>query len=171
MERLFDLDFQLLHDSVLTLIAVLVLVVVATNLLFNPVREFLKKRQEKIRDEIDQADQNKADAEKLKADYEGRLKEINKEAEEILNEARKKAVQNQNKIVDEAKEEAVRIIAHAKSEAELEKQKAADEMKQQMITIASMMAGKVISSGINTEIQDTLVEDTLKEMGDGTWLS
>ena len=46
-----------------------------------------------------------------------------------------------------------------------------DDMKQEMIQIASLMAEKVVSASINTKIQDTLVEETLKEMGESTWLS
>jgi len=171
LERLFDLDFQLLHDSFLTLIAVFVLVLVASNLLFNPVREFLKKRQEKIKAELDAAREDKESAEVLKGEYETKLKEVNNEAELILAEARKKAVANQNQIIEEAKQEAQRIIAHAKAEAELEKEKAKDDVRKEMIEIASMMAGKVVSASIDTRIQDSLVEETLKEMGESTWLS
>lgn len=171
MERLFDLDFQLLHDAALTLIAVFVLVLVASYKLFNPIREFLKKRQERIRNDIETAERDKTQALSFKDEYETKLKDINKEAEEILSDARKKAVVNQNKIVDEAKVEASRIIERAKVEAELEKKKAVDDMKQEMISIASLMAGKVVAASINTEIQNTLVDETLKEMGDSTWLS
>ena len=46
-----------------------------------------------------------------------------------------------------------------------------DDIKQEMVQIASLMAQKVVSASINTEIQDTLVEETLKEMGESTWLS
>ncbi len=40
-----------------------------------------------------------------------------------------------------------------------------------MITIASMMAGKVVSANMNVEIQDSMVEETLNEIGENTWLS
>ena len=49
--------------------------------------------------------------------------------------------------------------------------KTRDEVKKEMIAIASMMAQKVVAASIDTKIQDTLVDDTLKEMGDSTWLS
>ena len=71
--------------------------------------------------------------------------------------------------MEEAKEEASRIIKRANEEAILEKKRAMDEMKQEVIGIASMMAQKVVSAYIDTTIQDTLVEETLKEMGDSTW--
>ena len=44
MERLFDLDFQLLHDAVLLAIAVFVLFLVMSYLLFDPVRKMLQDR-------------------------------------------------------------------------------------------------------------------------------
>lgn len=46
-----------------------------------------------------------------------------------------------------------------------------DDMKQEMITIASMMAGKVVAASIDTKVQEGLIDETLKEMGDHTWLS
>ena len=73
--------------------------------------------------------------------------------------------------MDEAKEEAARIIKRANEEALLEKKRVMDEAKQEMITIASMMAGKVVAAAINTSVQDTLVEETLKELGESTWQS
>ena len=171
MSRLFDLDLQLLADSVLTMIAVLVLFVLASYLLFNPVREFLKKRQDKIKSDIDSAIEDKESAKQLREEYEAKLKDIDKEADEILSAARKKALANEAKIVAEAKEEAARIIARANEEATLEKKRAVDDVKKEMITIASPMAAKVVSASIDTTIQDSLVEETLKEMGDTTWLS
>ena len=127
--------------------------------------------QEGIKKNINDALMDKEDAAKLKETYEGKLKNVDKEAEQILSDARQKALKNEAKIIEEAKEEAARIIKRAGEEAELEKKRAADEVKQEMITVASMMAAKVVAASMNTQIQDTLVEETLKEMGDSTWLS
>ena len=99
------------------------------------------------------------------------LKEVDKEAQEILSETRKKAMKMETKIIAEAKEEAARIIERANAQIELEKKHALDDMKQEMITIASMMAQKVVAASIDTNVQESLIDETLKEMGEGTWLS
>ena len=169
--RLFDLDLQLIADSVLMIIAVFTLFLVASHFLFNPVRDMMQSRQNRIKNELDTAAADMESARALKEEYEARLKDIDKEAEEILSEARKKALANENKIVSEAKEEASRIIERAGVEAELEKKKAADEVKREMVVLASLMAGKVVSAKIDTTVQDSLIEETLKEIGEGTWLS
>ena len=79
MTRLFNLDFQLLHDVVLMAIAVFFLFMMMSKLLFNPVRKMLADRREKIAGELSDAANDKKDAAALKADYEARLKNIDKE--------------------------------------------------------------------------------------------
>ena len=171
MERLFDLDMQLVHDVILLAIAVFFLFLAMSYLLFNPVRQMLEDRKLKIKTDLDDAAADKEDAAALKAQYEEKLKGIDKEAEAILSEARQKALHNEAKIVEEAKAEAARIIARAGEEALLEKKRVVDEMKQEMISVAAAMAAKVISANIDINIQNQLVDETIKEMGDSTWLS
>ena len=170
-DRMFGLDWQLLADSVLTLIAVFVLFLLMSYFLFNPARKMLNDRKQKIKGELDEAKSSMEQANALKAEYESRLKDVNKEAEEILSDARRRALDNGNRIIAEAKEEAARIMERAHTEAMLEKQKMADEVKKEIITVASLMAGKVVAASIDTKVQDQLIEDTLKEMGENTWLS
>ena len=168
---LFNLDAQLLFDTVLLAIAVFFLFLLMSNLLFNPARKLLKDRQSRIAKDISDANEDKESAAALKAEYESKLKDIDKEAEVILSEARQKALKNESKIIDEAKQEAARIIKRAHELAELEKKHAMDDVKQDMIQIASMMAQKVVAASIDTKIQDSLVEETLREMGESTWQS
>ena len=171
MDRLFGLDMQLIRDALQMAASVFVLFLLASYLLFNPVRKLLKDRQEGIQKNISDAEADKEDAAALKAEYEERLKHVSKEAEQILGEARQKALKNEARIIDEAKEEAARIIKRANEEAVLEKKRAMDDVKQEMISIASLMAAKVVQASIDTTIQDTLVDETLKEIGDSTWQS
>ena len=124
----------------------------------------LEELRLKMPDEIKQARWVKEERQKILADAE-------KEAEAILSEARQKALKNEQRIVDEAKEEARRIVKHAQDESLMEQKRAMDDVKKEIITVAGLMAQKVVSASIDTEIQESLVEETLKEMGDSTWLS
>ncbi|MEY8332680.1 F0F1 ATP synthase subunit B [Lachnospiraceae bacterium 47-T17] len=171
MDRLFDLDMQLVHDTILLAIAIFFLFLAFSYLLFNPVRKMLQDRQLKIQTELSDAAADKNDAAALKQQYEEKLKGVDKEAEAILADARQRALRSEAKIVDDAKAEAARIIARANEEAMLEKKRVADEVKQEMITVAAAMAAKVVSANIDINIQNQLVDQTLKEMGDSTWLS
>lgn len=168
---LFNLDAQLIFDAILLAVAVFFLFLLMSYLLFNPARKLLSDRQNRIANEIEEAKEDKESAAALKAEYEAKLKDVDKEAETILAEARQKALKNEARIIEEAKEEASRIIKRAREEAELEKKHAMDDVKQEMITIASMMAKKVVTASMDVQIQSSLVDETLREMGESTWLS
>ena len=73
------------------------------------------------------------------------------------------------KIIAEAKEEAARILSRANAQVELERKAAADDMKKEMIALASLMAEKAVAGAVDAKVQDTMVESTLKEIGEDTW--
>lgn len=170
-DRMFGIDWQLIADSTLTIIAVFALFAIMSYFLFNPARKMLRDRREKIQNELADAKNNMEEAHSLREEYESRLKAVDKEAENILSEARKKGLANENQIIAQAKEEAARILERARVEAELEKQKMSDEVKKEIVTVAAAMAGKVMSASIDESEQNRLIDETLKEMGDDTWLS
>ena len=171
MERLIGFDPQLLFESFFTALNIFILFFGLSYLLFDPVRNVLEKRRQKIAGELAQAADDKKSAAAMKAEYEAKLKDVSKEADAILEEARRKAKVRENEIVEEARAEAARIIERANRQIELDRKKALDEMKQEMVSIASLMAGKVVAASIDTKIQESLIDDTLKEMGESTWLS
>lgn len=171
MERLFTLDAQLLFDAVVMALSMLLLFTALSYLLFNPVRDLLEKRKQRIVDDKETAKREKEEAIAYKQEYEKKLQEAEKEVQTILSEARKKAMKSETAILAEAREEAARIIARANTEVELEKKRALDDMKQEMITIAAMMAQKVVSASIDINVQESLIDETLKEMGEDTWQS
>ena len=125
MERLFDLDIQLLHDAIITAVAVFVLFLFMSYMLFKPTRELLRKRQERIMADLDTARQDKDEALSLKSEYEAKMADAQRDADAVLSEARQKALKNEEQIISQAKDEAANIVRQARNEAELEKQKAA----------------------------------------------
>ena len=63
------------------------------------------------------------------------------------------------------------IMQRKKSEAELEKKRVKDEVKQEIISVAALMSEKIIAASVDEQTQNALFEQTLKEMGDKTWLN
>lgn len=166
---IFQLSPQLLMDSLLLMVAVIVLFFLLSYLLFNPARDLLKKRREFVQSQLADAEKDKISAREFKREYDGKLKVVDKEAEEILSEARKKAMKRENEIINEAKSEAALIIQRANKEVELEKSKVKDDVKQEMISVASAMAGKFVAASLDEGKQQQLINEALEEMGDGTW--
>ena len=163
-DYIFGLDPQLLVDSAITILAMFAMFLLLSHLLFNPARDLLEKRQAYIAKE-------KQDAIEFKAEYDEKLKAVDKEAEQILSQTRKNAVKRENEIVDEAKAEAARIVDRANHDIELEKSKVKDDVKKEMVSVATVMAEKIVASSLDEEKQSQLIADTLEEMGEETWLS
>ncbi len=167
--RIFGLDAQTLFDTGITLLAMLVLFIALSYLLFNPARNLINKRKQFIEGQLEEAASARQEALDMKAEYDSRLSKVDEESAELLAEARKKAKQRESEIVAEANNEAHRIVTRAEKEVALEKDKVRDEMKQEMVQVATLMAGKFVAQSIDEKTQAELVEETLKDMGDDTW--
>ena len=163
-DKIFGLDSQLLVDTGITLIAMLVLFILLSYLLFNPARKLIQKRKDFIQGQLEEAAKAQSDAKEMKIQYDEKLAQVDAETAELLADARRKAL-------DKESEEAHQIKVRAEKEVELEKNKVRDEMKQEMVQVASAMAGKFVEASMNKDKQAQLIDETLKEMGDETWQS
>lgn len=152
------------------LLALGLIILILAKLLFEPVSEFLAKRKAMIAEEINEAANAKKDAEGLKKDYESKLVNIEAEANEILKEARAKALIREEEIINAAKEEAEIIKTKAFKDIALEKERVQAEMKAEMIEVASLMASKFVAASMDENKQNELVNEMIKEMGDVQWL-
>lgn len=167
--RIFGLDPQLLLDAGFTLLAVFILFLALSYLLFNPAREMLEKRKKYIASQLEEAADAKKDALGLKEEYDGKLAHVEEESAELMVQARKHARARENEIIAEAGVEAQRLKDRAEKEVALEKDKVRDEMRQEMVQVATLMAGKFVSESMDEKTQADLIDATLKEMGDDTW--
>ena len=165
MERLFNLDPQLIHDAVLLALAVFVMFTFLSYLLFNPARDFLKKRQDKIKNDLDTAAADKADARKLKEDYNAKIQNINAEAEEILAQAQAQAGQ----IREEAKKEGFnsgtieseRQLTEKKQELEQQHAQLVKQLEEDYEQRRNDMEPQIVEAllAVFTEVTHTVSED------------
>lgn len=168
-DRIFGLDAQLVFQLLFMGIAIFLLFMAASYLLLDPVRKILNDRKERVMREQREALENREAALRMREEYDGKLKEIDKVAEQILSDSRKKAMQRENEIIMNAKEEAGRIVAGARQEAELEQKRVNDQVKQEIISVVALLSEKLVASSLDEEKQNALIEQTLKEIGDDTW--
>ena len=87
--HIFELSAQLVSDLIIQGIAIFILFFLLSGILFEPVKKVLNNRTERIRNDIESASKDKEAAAALKAEYDEKIKSIDKERETILAEARK----------------------------------------------------------------------------------
>lgn len=167
--QVIGFDLNLTTNLAMHIFVILVLFGILAKILFNPVRELLRKRREEIAKSYEEIKVGKSQTAKLKADYEGKIANIQEEADEMLSAAHKKSLEQQKEIIAEAKKEAERIISRAKLEVTREQEKARDELKQEIVGIASLMASKFIKSSMDEKTSDKLLQESINEIGDSLW--
>lgn len=168
-DKIFALDWQLIFDALIVACAVFFLFFLLSYLVFNPARDLMQKRRDKIAADIAAAEKEKEDALAFKKEYDARLRDVDREADGILADAKRRAKDREEAIIAEAKEESARIMTRTKAEVELEKSKAKDEIKQEIVTVAGEMAGRFIKDKMDEQKQAALVDDVIREMGEATW--
>ena len=131
-----------------TLVNLFILYKFMKKLLFKPVQNMIDSRQKEIDDLYADAGRSKAEAETLKAQYEGQLSEANAERERILKAAHQRALQQQENMLREAQEQAARTLKRADEQIELEKKQARNELKNEVSDMAVQIAGAVLARDV-----------------------
>lgn len=164
-------DPAMMYDMLKIWINVVILCVILALILYNPVKNFLKARREGIQRQIETAEHNLQESDRLKADYEAKLREIDKERTAILNEARNQALKQSDEMMVDARHNADLIRNRATQDVEREKEQAKDEMRKQLIEISSLMASRYITANMDQATQSRLLEEAIADLGEAEWLS
>ncbi len=164
-ERLFGLDYQTLFDTAFTMVNVLILYVFLKYVLFIPVRKLLEERKKRLDDQNARAAADTAEAQKLKAEYEQRILEAGREADNILGESRREMIKKEQEVLDDAKTRAADIMSAARSEASKDFEAAQSSVRDEVKDIASAMAARVTNQKVDGPVDDALLNEALKEAG------
>ncbi|AEG61892.1 F0F1 ATP synthase subunit B [Desulforamulus ruminis] len=144
----------------------LVLLILLRAVAYKPFMNMLEKRKELIESSIAAAEEDKKQAEQLRASLQAELKRTREEAAEIMAKATKNAEEQAQQIIEAAKAEANRVKDSAVVEIQREKEKAVSELRDQVATLSILVAGKIIDQKLNDDIQKDLVNKFVKEAGD-----
>lgn len=132
---------------------------------WKPLLNIIEQRQKYIADNIAVAENQKAEAEKFRAQYEADLAHAREEAQAIVERATKAAEEQAAGIVESAKAEAARAKEGALADIQREKEKAVVELRNQVASLAVLVAGKVIRESLTVDEHHSLVQDAVKEVG------
>ncbi len=170
-DRIIGFDMALVMQMLPIFVSLAVIIYILYRLLYNPVLEFLDKRENKIATELRDAEKALEEANALKADYESKLKNIDNEKAEIIEHARKIASDKEKEIIANAKEEANTLKNRAMLDIKREEDKARDDMKSSMIEISTLMASRYVATNLSTDDQNKLLDEVIESLGEVKWQS
>lgn len=145
-------------------IAFLIVLLILAKTAWKPILKMLRDREDSIENALQEADKAREEMANLRSDNEKLLQEAREERDNILKEAR----EVKENIISEAKKKASdegdRLVANAKEEIENQKRSAIQELKGQVATLSIEIAEKVIREHLSDENrQKELVNNYLEE--------
>ncbi len=124
----------------------------------------LEARQQAIAGQIAEAEQAKAEAQSLLADYQAQLKDAQAEANRIIDEARTQAEQVKADILAKAEADADEVRRRSREDAAAERARAEGELRREVASLSLDVAEKVVAGGIDRNAQQALVDRYIDEL-------
>lgn len=143
----------------------LLLLVLLRLVAYKPLLKVLEERQKYVANTIAQAENQRAEAEKIKAEYEAEMRRAREQAQAIIERATKAGEEQAQEIIAQAKAEAERVKESALADIQREREKAIAELRDQVASLALLVAGKVIREGLDARAHERLIQDAVKEVG------
>ncbi|MEW6300821.1 MAG: F0F1 ATP synthase subunit B [Thermodesulfobacteriota bacterium] len=145
----------------------LLLTALLTFFLYRPVRKFMMDRQDRIKRSLEEAAQSRAESAKMKQEYEARLAQASREAQDIIEKAVVQGERAQAEILDAARKEAKAILEQARAEAARERQVAFEALRDDIVDLVISTAGVVAGKKVDSADDEAIVKRLLEE----GWLS
>lgn len=134
---------------------------------FPPILEALETRERKIRESIEQAEQNRVTAEQRLAEYEAKLNGAAQEAEAIVAEAKAKAQRLLEENEQRLRTESERIQAETTQEIERERRKALQDIRNEAADLALTVAEKVLARSLSDDDHRRLAQEAVQAIAAG----
>lgn len=133
--------------------------------LYKPLLGAIASREDHIETTLKKAAHDRAEAERLRAEFEFKIGEAHKEAQEIVVRSTRTANTTREQIETEARARATELLENATKTIEREKAKALAELREEVAAMAVAIAGKVIDKNLDTAEQKRLAESFVAEVG------
>lgn len=157
--------FPDLPTIIWTTINFLILLAVLYKFLYKPLLGAISTREEQIEEAVKKAHNDRVEAERLRREFEAKVSEAQREAQDIIAKANKAASANREQIEAEARARATELLENATKTIEREKAKALAELREEVANLAVAVAGKVIEKNLDNVEQRRLAESFVQEVG------
>ena len=154
-----------LVNFTLQIVSTLLLFLVIKYFAWAPMKEFLRKRQELVSQEINRAEMLKSDAIALKKSAEAQVQVAREEAREIVENSKKQARHMHDEIVSNARKEAQQKLSKAAADIEQERKAVYSKIRSDIVELAVSSAEKMIEKEIDADVHNELFDQFVAKVG------
>jgi len=148
-----------------TILTFLVLLGLLAKFAWGPLLEILEKRQETIRQSLEDAKQARKELEHIHEESRAIISEARTQAQTIVANSRSEAEKLKAELKQKAKSEADSMVQEAETQIQVVKEKALAEIRGEVVDLSLRIASKLIRKNLSREDNLSLIEDSLKELG------
>ena len=141
-----------------------VLAIALVFILRKPLSQALSSRIKGIKEQLDDLEAQKAEAEKKLAEYNQQLAQLEKEAEKIVDDYVRQGNEAKARILKEAEASAEKLQVQALRNIEHEFAQAKSELQKEIFEKSLVKAEEIIRSKFSGEDQNRIVDDYLKKV-------
>ena len=153
-----------LADSIWTVVAFIILVVVLGKFAWRPLLEALKAREERIRQEIMTAENARRQAEKTLAEYNGRMEQLEQQGRQITEKAAREAQKQAREIAEKARQESLAIKQKAQSDIEAAHATAKEQLWHEAGDMVLALSSKVLERTVAHEDNQKLIREAIDKL-------
>lgn len=155
----------MLHDTNFWVaVAFVIFVVLAYKPVMKQVGGALDARAERIRLQIEEAQQLREDAQALLATYKRKQRDALKEAEDIVAHARDEAKRTQERAAAELEASLKRREAQALEKIAQAEAKAVQEVREKAVDVAMIATRKLLAEQLDAKAANSLVDDAIAQI-------
>jgi F-type H+-transporting ATPase subunit b len=151
---------------VISLANLVILFLILKKLLFKPVKKIVDKRQKEIESEYKKAEKTQAEADSIKAKWEGKMATAEAEADKIIRDAVERADSRNEVMLYESREKADQIIRKAKADIERERKDARETIKKEIVDVSQTLSEQIIGREINMDDHRDLIDKAIDKIGE-----
>jgi F-type H+-transporting ATPase subunit b len=126
--------------------------------------EALEKRANAIRESIDAAEKQRADADRLLAEYRECLKEAREQADDIVARARKAGEAAEAEAAASGRSKREELVSAARRDIEMETRRSLERIRKEVADLTVLATEKVTRKTLDSEDHKRLIDDALKEV-------
>jgi F-type H+-transporting ATPase subunit b len=143
------LDFSV--TFIITIVNIIILTLILRRALFKPVTKFMADRAKRVQDSIEKAEEDEAKAQKLLAQYQGKLKNADADVQEIIRIARTGAEAESKRIINDGRAKVEAMIASAHVQIESERQTALARFKLEAAALVMAASARLVQREFSGE--------------------
>ena len=132
---------------------------------YPPVRDWVRERRTRVLHALQEAAAAKAEAEKLRAQWELRLAEVERTIEELRTQARRDAERERERILEAARKTAEKIRRDAERAAAYEVRRTQQQLRAELVRQAIRLAEESARAQWSAADQQRFVAEFIKQVG------